>query len=499
MLPFNVMRFSDRLTVVHVAILLAASFVLIPIPGHTEETPAGIENLIKAQKWTEVSRALFLEAQRVDPREWSIAVNQAKSGFVDDALASAQLMHPISRSALLLEIVRSAPSLSISRQKEVVQLAWDHAKGNTQSEYHRSGDLTAISLMYVAWGIEARAQTIYRDALAAAEKGLSEASNGGYRRITEELLRPDVSSLREWMFEPLLTRVERTPDLFGAVFAYRDLAKIRYRMGKTAEAMNLLNDGVAASNDMKEGVSKKIAVQALASLAIEMGEIDFAKRHGDQIQLIPEYALYEAARGNQAKALALISGVADTLYVNHRTGTLSRMASDAVRRKDLQSATFYAERLPISWDEMKAWTQIAEVQAANGDRASARASYAKADGALKKRTGTEYYYADVWATVALGESMAQNGFRDDGNQIVAGAIQQVETIPRRRFEDRISALTLVAPALISIGKTVEGTTMLLEAYREAHDYPESDTMAKLKKAGQLSAIGMAAYHFNHPH
>lgn len=488
------MRFSNNIPrVAHVAMALALNCLVI-IQGHTKENAKDIESLIEARNWKDTSRSIFLEAQNVNPREWSIAVNQAKSGFIDDAIASAQLMFPVSRSMLLLEVSQSAPTLPLSRQKELVHAALKNAKGDTGSDYHRSGDLAAICLIYVAWGMDSAAQAIYGEALSAAEKGFVQQGNGGYRRISEELLKVDVQLVREWMLDPLLKRIANTSDPLNLVFTYRDLAQLEYRMGKKSDAIGLLNQGISASTKMEAGNLKAAAVGGLANLAIEIGEIGFAERYGEQRQLLPSYAIYKAATGSHSEALALISKLKNGFYVDHKTEVQSKIVSDAVRRGDINSAIFYAERLsecPASI-EMSLWTQIAALQATNGDKKSARASYTRAEELLRKKKESEYYSQEIAATVTLGESMFKNGFRDDGSKIVSAAVRQIQTIPSRRAQDRISTRARTAPILTVIGKHAAATDLLLEAYWMAHDYPESNSTAKMEKAALLSEIGIAA-------
>jgi len=480
--------------------IASCMFLSLPVQAHTEDQTLDVESLVQARRWDDAARSIFMESRQVDPIGWDTVVNQAQAGFIDEAIVIAKTIYPTSRSGLLLKILQSAPALSVGKQQEIIQLALDNARGITGPEQQFVADaFTAMSLLEVGRGLDLTAQAVYREALEAAEKGLGQQSNSGYRRVTDELVKADDRLLREWMVAPLVERVRKTPDPFDEALTYRDLAKLTYRLGNPAEAKRLIDLGLSVADAMPLNNLRMIAVRGIAEFAIRIRDASLMDRFRSDFQLSPEYAAYEAERGNHDRALALISVIPNTLYVGHKRQTQIRIISEALQRKDLATAIYYTERLsecPYSV-ELKAWTQIAEAQADAGDMVAAKRSYEKAEALLKTKEESEYFDFEILTILALGQSLCRHGYRDHGDKIVASTSQYVELISTRRTKDRVLVRAAIAPALQRIGMQAEATRQVLTAYREAHAYPTDDsTSSKLTKAEMLSAVGLAVYRLN---
>ena len=487
------MNFRKLLATANVVLSLAI-FGFLAVAANATESSKNIETLIATQKWQEASRAIFREAGTVSPRDLSVATNLAKAGFLGDAIASAQLQFPVVRTPVLLDIAKNAPSLSHAKKDELVEMAIENSRIDSGQNYLRSGDLALLSFVFMEMEKESKAKAIYEEAMSVAGKGLSEKGNGGYRRISEVLATADLKLVRDWMIFPMMKLVDNAPDPFNAAFTYLDLARLQYRLNRREAAIRLLDSGMAAAKKLGNSVLEETAVDGLTRFALEIGEVEFAKRYGNRNRLLPSYVIFEAERGNRAEAIALASRLQNTLYVGWKSETQSSLVSNAVKRKNLDDAVFYAERLtdgPTSI-EMKAWTQIAELQISVGQRKAAQASYVRARDSLKKKSEHEYYYFEVIATLALGKSMFQNGFIEDGHSLISAAVQQMKTIPSRRIDDLISFKSKIAIALGSMGRTSEATNLLSDAYREAHAFPQDKLFAQMTQGSLLSEIALAA-------
>lgn len=485
------MKFRESLATL-CSVLPLVAYGLWTTPAQATEAQKNIESLIAAHKWMEASHSIFREASAVDPKELSIAKNLAKAGFLGDAISSAQLQFPVVRTPLLVEISKTAPSLSHARKIELVGMAFENSRTDSGQNYLRSGDLALLSFVLMEADQELKAKSTYEEAISVATKGLNEKGSGGYRRISELLAAADLKLVRDWMIAPLIKLIDSTPDPFNAAFTYLDLARLQHRLNQRDAAKGMLSAGVTAAGKINASVSKLAAVDQLTEFSLEMGEIEFAERYGNRNRLLPSYVLFEAERGNRQKALELISQLQNGLYVGRKSETQSRLVSNAVKRRDLDAAVFYAERLtgcPPSV-EATAWTHIAELQVTQGQREKAQTSYARARDSMREKREHEYFSFEILATLALGKSMFQNGFVQDGHRVISETIQQMRTIPRRRIEDLISVQAKIAMALGSMGRTTEATNLVSEAYHEAHVFPQDKLFAQMTQARLLSEIAL---------
>lgn len=467
---------------------------MAPFTANASEKTVSAERLISEHRWRQASRSVLLEAHAIDSKAWSVAGNQAKAGFVDDALSTAASMFPTSRTALLLEIANGAPKLSKEKKTAILQMALDTTRSNIGNSYLQSGDLIQVSLAYLSNGDDALARALFDESVLTATKGLNENGSGGYRRITEELAKTEIRQLNRWDFDSLVSKIEKSPDYLNAAFAYLDMAKFYGALNDRVMSKKLLQLAIESSNTWwgKTKLPKRAAVDGITRFAFDNGEIDFAEKYGDHDQLLPNYAILAASQGKHVKALALVEKLSIGMYVNYQASTIAKIFSDAIQRRDLNAAVWYAERTPKGnkVTEISQWTQIAELQNSLGAKEAAKTSYARAARAFEKKLEHEYFDFEIQATLDLGDSMIKSGFNTEGRVVIASTTSQLRTIPDRRLEDRIKVQLSVAQTLNTIGRTAECTEMLLAAYRSANSNSKEKLLSQSKRASLLSAIGL---------
>ena len=122
----------------------------------------------------------------------------------------------------------------------------------------------------------------------------------------------------------------------------------------------------------------------------------------------------------------------------------------------------------------------------------AAASYHLAVQAISNSPEQIRYFEEVKATVALAESMRQNGFDAEGGKAILDAMAMIDLIPERRAGDRIKACTLLSEALWRSGMYAEAKRQILRAYRLANSYGGK---ADLEKSRLLTGIGLTTSTF----
>ena len=479
---------------VSLKLFVLVSSLLLSFATSAAETTANAERLISVHRWNQAARVVLLEAYASDNKAWSVAENQAKAGFADDALISAASMFPTSRTALFLGIANSAPQLNKEQKAAILKMALKNAHDDNGYDYLRSGDLIQVSLAYLSAGNDVLARTLFEESLVVATKGLSE-SGGGYRRITEELAKSEIRQFNGWTFEPLVSQIAKSPDYLDAAFAYLDMAKFYAALNDRKKSKQLLQLAIESTQTWwgKTNLKKRVAVDAITRFAFDSGEVDFAQRHGDRDQLLPNYAILAASQGKHAEALALIQKLSSGMYINYQASTIAKIFSNAIERRDLNAALLYAERAPRgnTVTKISQWTQIAELHNSFGDTTAAKTSYERAASAFKEKLEHEYFDSEIKATLNLGKSMIKSGLDTEGRTVIASTAAQLQTMPDRRLEGRISTQISVAQALCSIGKTEKCTEMLLAAYRAANSAAKEKMISQSKHASVLSAMGLA--------
>lgn len=455
-----------------------------------EQAPSNVESLISGNRWKEASRAMFLEAKSANKFEWSIPAGQAKAGFLDDALDTIAGMHPNTQPAALLALVADVPSIPPKHSFELVQRALDLARtmSGKSANYLKSGELAKVALFYSGHGAESDARAIFEEALSAAESGVTEEGSGGYKQVSEALVRSQNGS-RGWMVVLAAKRLQRQEKKADTAFAYRDLAQVAIRLDNTQLASELIMSGKAAARAISQDSIRKSALEGIANLEVEAGYTKGLPKSAPYTQ-----AIQEARSGNPQRALAIASGLSHNLYVDYGQEAYWRILDDALKREDLNTAIYFAEHpvRPISWIQAHAWRQIAELQAKKGGKQDAAKSYLRALQAISNSPDAFRYLEQVSATLTLGASMRQNGFEAEGRKITLDALLMIDLIPERRTDHRVRAATLVAETLWRDGMHSEAKQQILRAYRAASGYSDKNGM---EKARLLSGVGRATSTF----
>lgn len=466
--------------------LFGAWIVATALHCAAEQIPSNVETLISGNKWKEVSRAIFLEAKSADKFEWSIPTGQANAGFLDDALDTITGMHPNMQPGALLALVADAPSIPPKRSVELVHQALGLARtmSGKSANYLKSGELTKVALFYSMHGAESDARIIFEEALRAAESGIAEEGSGGYRQISEALIRNPKSS-QDWMLVLVAKHLQRQGNTANSAFAYRDLAQVAVQKINSQMASELIESGISAAKAINQNSMRKLVLEGLANIAIEAGYTKGLPETSPHTQ-----AIQEARSGNLQKAFSIASGLSQSLYVDQGQAVHGRVFEDAVKREDLNTALYFAEHpvRPVSWRQSNAWREIAELQVKKGMRQDAANSYLRASQAISGSPEAVRYLEDVRSILTLGASMRQNGFESEGRKATLDALAMIDRIPERRIDDRIRAATLTAETLWLYGMQSEAKQQVLRAYRAASGYSDKN---KMEKARLLSGLGQA--------
>lgn len=455
-----------------------------------EPAPSNVESLISGNRWKEASRAIFVEAKSANKFEWSILAGQAKAGFFDDALDTIAGMHPNMQPGALLALVADVPSIPPKHAVKLVQRALDLARAMSgkSANYLKSGELAKVALFYSGYGAESDARSIFQEALRAAESGATEEGSGGYRRISEALVR-DPKGSQDWMLVLVAKHLQRQGKTANSAFTYRDLAQVAVRHAKNQLASELVESGISAAKPISQDSMRKLALEGLADVAVEAGYTKGLPEKSPYTQ-----AIQEARSGDPQRALAIASGLSRNLYVDRGQEAHKRIFDDAVKREDLNTALYFVEHpvRPVSWKQANAWRQIAELQAKKGAKQEAAGSYLRAAQAISDSQESIRYFEEVKATAALGASMRENGFETEGRKATLDALAMIALIPERRTDGRVRAATLIAESLWRYGMHSEAKQQVLRAYRAASGYSDKNGM---EKARLLSGLGQATSTF----
>ena len=470
--------------------LVGAWAIVTALHCAAEQAPSNVETLISGNRWKEASRAMFLEAKSANKFEWSIPAGQAKAGFIDDALDTIAGMHPNMQPGALLALVADVPSIPPKHSFELVQRALDLTRtmSGKSANYLKSGELAKVALFYSGHGAESDAKAIFEEALRAAESGATEEGSGGYRQISEALVR-DPNGSQDWMVMLVAKHLQRQGKTANSAFAYRDLAQVAVRHTKSQMASQLIESGISAAKAINQDSMRKSALEGLGNVAVEAGYTKGLPENSPYTQ-----AIQEARSGNPQKALAIVSGLSQNLYVDHGQEAHRRIFDDAVKREDLNTALYFAEHpvRPVSWIQANAWRQIAELQAKKGGKQDAANSYLRASQAISDSPEAIRYLEQVKSTLSLGASMRQNGFEAEGRKATLDALAMIDLIPERRTDDRVRAATLIAETLWRDGMQSEAKQQALRAYRATSGYSDKNGM---EKARLLSGLGQATSTF----
>ncbi|MHA6846534.1 hypothetical protein [Ralstonia syzygii] len=461
--------------------------------------PENVESLIHKNKWKEASRAIFLEARSVDKFGWSIPAGQARAGFLEDALDTIADVAPNSQPGALLALVADVPSIPREKKAELVKTALDMARKGSgkSSNYSRSGDLTGVALFYARTGAVSESRVVFEEALRCAESGIGEKGSGAYRRVTETMVRESTGN-QDWMIPLVMQHLQRAGKTADSAYSYLDLAQVAVRLQRKELASELVDLGISAAKAIDRAPMRKSALEQLANVAMEAG---YTKR-------LPEpspstLAVQEARSGHPEKALAIASGLSETLYVDSGLEAYRRVFDDAVKRGDLETARYFAEHPIKKLASMKivVWRRVAELQVKKGLQKDAANSYRRATATILDDLGTIRYVTEVEAIAALGESMRQNGFDAEGRKAILEAASMIDQIPERQADGRIQAGILLSKTFWRSGMHADAKQQILRAYRAANTYSDKVGIRKgdlLSEIGQTTSIFISEAGANEP-
>jgi tetratricopeptide (TPR) repeat protein len=413
-------------------------------------------------------------------------------------------------------VVRESPSLPSDKRDELVRNALDFARVQTNGiadNYLRSGNLARIALYYSAQGSENNAKAIFSEAVASAEAGLSEEASGGFLQITEQMRSALPGEVKPWMLSMLQSNLSKavtnlpslvnvmlsmiqnhssktvkTADPGSLAFACIDLVKVAGQLESRDQVAPFVECATSSIAKIDKAPMKSHSTEALVEAEYEAG---YANLTLSDLPIIK--ALREARAGNMEKSYqVIVSEFGENLYVDHKMAAYGLVFNDAIKRNDIKTALYFAER-PITQlfsNEISVWKQLAEKQIEMGDRQSASESYRKALSAFDRLNGSpQTYRFDISAIVNLGESMLQNGKTDEGRRILLLSQPLLERISEKQMLDRTTVSVLVSNSLWKIGMKTEAKKLIQQACFYAYSYDTKKLHGDMDKARLLAFIG----------
>lgn len=156
----------------------------------------------------------------------------------------------------------------------------------------------------------------------------------------------------------------------------------------------------------------------------------------------------------------------------------------------MEAALYFAEHpvRPVSWMQVNAWRQVAELQVKKGAKQAAANSYLRASKIVFDGSEPVRHLQQIKSALNLGASMRQNGLEAEGRKVTLAAQSMIDLIPERRVADRVSAATSVAEALWCYGMYAEAKQYVLRAYRAASGYADKDGKDKARLLSELGRV-----------
>lgn len=484
-------------TTFHKLLVSIATCLAMSMQQAIAEAPlSNVDKLIAVNKWRDAARAIFLEASATDKHESSVIVGQAKGGFVNDAIDTISRTHPNSWADHFLSLAQVASGVSPEKRNEFVRKSLEAARNQTGDSvnYVKSYSLINIALYYSKSGADSDARKTFAEAMTAAEKGLTENGSGGFRNITQAMKDASPDALRDWMLPVLIESLGKPLEATSQAFSCIDMVSVAGRLGKPEQALVFVECARSAIGKISDRSKSKRANEGLADAAQDIG-LAYA---GASVSPYGE-AIREARSGNANKSYDIVTNLNANLYTDHKLSAYSEVLNDAIRRNDLRTAHFFAERALRKGlsQEVGVWQKIAEKEVELGEKKSARESYAHAVSALHPGE-SRYYVADVLIFVRLGESMLRNGLNVEGRRVILLTLPLLEgSSDKRRKDDLVIASAAAAESLWKIGMRAEAKHFLQDAYQLASAFDAGKvSYGASEKARLLAVVGSAAVTFS---
>ena len=328
---------------------------------------------------------------------------------------------------------------------------------------------------------------IFSEALATATKGLSEETTGGFRQVSETIRRAPISEIRPWMIDAIWATLKTAQRSENLAFACIDMVVVAGKLSRDM-ARPFIECVEASVAEARNTTMKKLASESLAKAKDEIGVAD---RPTD---LLHQAAIREARAGNPQSAYAIISTLGQTLYVDHKMDAYIRVFDDAIRRGDLFTAKYFAERpvRQLVFRQIYVWQKLAQAQVRVGDRTSAKGSYREALAALDRMASSSaVYWFDIRSILDLSGSLAKNDAEADGRRCVEAARSLLNRIPDKQMRDHVRSLTAVAESFWKFGEQTTAKKLWLSAYSAAHSYDTKQLHGDMEKALLLATVAQS--------
>jgi len=466
-----------------------AFFLFASNGAKATENRAEVERLIAEGQWSKAAKQVYLEARNTYKHELSIAVGQAQSGYIDDALETIELSRPSTYK--LISVLRAATNISESKKLELTKKAIVYAKERPKSKAHHyllSNDLIAISLYYSSLGLEENSRILFNEAMSAAEKGLMEEGRG-YQAITSRMSIANQKEIRPWMFFPLQLHLNmlHSPELNA--YACIDMISVSQRALDPTVVTPFIKCASSSISRVNIAPLKKRLLNKLSEVKARFG---LASREKQSSPLAK--ALQYSRAGHLAEAYSVISSMKQNLYVDHKWALYKQVFSDAIDRGDIKAALYFAERpaRELSSQSLAIWQRVAEKQIESGSFKAGYSSYETGVGLLSKLSKEPRAYSfTIQRASGFGGSMIRNNMVKEGRRVLQLAQSLQRKIPIKAQEDRVEAALYIAITMLRLDLKPEGKPLLLKAYQNASSFDTSRLHGDMKKASLLSSIAHA--------
>lgn len=489
--PFLVRPLTRRRPMARVCsrIVVAVVAVLVVVPAAATTLVDAIDQGIRQKNWTQVERASLRWALDIGPSAAAVQA-AATAGMVDEALAAARLAQPWQRPRLLMAAA-TASDLPALRKREIIKAAFDAARADAIRPELRAAELADVAMAFFELGEEADARRSFDAALAHAKLSSPE---GGYGLLVGALLLPGGGvKWPIWMLDAVAAQASGAPAR-DKVQVHQALATGYFRLGEGGKARAHLELGFGSARELGEPRARRLAIQALARVALAHDDIDIARRHGEWGELGAELAAFHARRNEPAKALAEVAKLGTgNMYASPRAAAALVVIRGAIDRQSVAAAVSYCNALCpfIGQEEIRIRTRIGQLQARSAQPDSARSSFLRA----KELFLFEPFVGarEVQATLDLALATKAAGMHALAKETALAAVRQTlyVSLARRRAE-RPLAEARASEVLSELGDRDMATDLLVRAWSSTQALPAGPLRDEPTKVEALLGIARAA-------